>query len=261
MHQKELIETKNKEILDSITYAKRIQEAILPSEKLVKSFLPESFILYMPKDIVAGDFYWIETSGDLILLAAADCTGHGVAGALMSMMGVSLLNQIVNEKKITAPAQILNHLHSAVITALKQSQNDSHDGMDIALCSFDLKNKQVIFAGANRPLWIVRNNEVLTIAPDKIPIGGLQIEKKESYTNHTNALQAGDCIYLFTDGYADQFGGEHGKKLMTKTFKEMLISISGKKMQEQQTHLKDYFEKWKGENEQVDDVLVIGVKI
>lgn len=261
LSQKEVIEIKNKEILDSITYAKRIQEAILPPEKLVKALLPQSFILYLPKDIVAGDFYWIETAGDRVLIAAADCTGHGVSGALMSMLGVSLLNQIVNEKGITQPAQILNQLHASVIAALKQSQNDTHDGMDIVLCSFDLKKNEVEFAGANRPLWILRNNERIVIAPDKVPIGGLQIERKESYNSHTVSLQKGDSVYLFTDGYADQFGGEHNKKLMSKNFNEMLLSMNGKTMNEQQNFLKNYFDKWKGNSEQVDDVLVIGVEV
>lgn len=261
LHQKELIEIKNKEILDSITYAKRIQEAILPSEKVIKSLLHESFVLYMPKDIVAGDFYWIETTGDKILIAAADCTGHGVSGALMSMLGVSLLNQIVNEKGATQPAEILNQLHNAVIASLKQSQNDTHDGMDIALCSFDFKNNEVTFAGANRPLWILRNKERIVIAPDKMPIGGLQIENRQSYSNNTIPLHKNDFVYLFTDGYADQFGGENNKKLMSKNFNEMLLSIDEKAMSEQKTFLKDYFEKWKGKNEQVDDVLVVGIKV
>ncbi len=259
--QKEVIEIKNKEILDSITYAKRIQEAILPPEKFVKSLLAESFVLYIPKDIVAGDFYWIETVHDKILVAAADCTGHGVSGALMSMLGVSLLNQIVNEKGTTQPAEILNKLHTAVITALKQSQNDTHDGMDIALCSFDFKNKEVTFAGANRPLWILRNNERIVIAPDKMPIGGLQIENRQPYASNTIAVQKNDFVYLFTDGYADQFGGEHNKKLMTKNFNEMLISIEDKTMDEQKSFLKSYFDTWKGSNEQVDDVLVLGIKV
>ncbi|MFI5219846.1 MAG: PP2C family protein-serine/threonine phosphatase [Bacteroidia bacterium] len=261
VHQKEIVEIKNKEILDSIHYAKRLQEAILPTDKTVKTYFPESFVLYMPKDIVAGDFYWIATSGEIVLVAVADCTGHGVSGALMSMMGVSLLNQIVNEKGIIVPSEILNQLHHSVIMALKQTENDTNDGMDIAICSFDLKNKQFQFAGANRPLWVIKNNEIEIIVPDKIPVGGLQIEGSGIFTNHAVKLNANETFYLFTDGYADQFGGENGKKLMTKQFKEKLLAVKNLNLTEQMKALKEYFEKWKGSNEQVDDVLVMGIRI
>jgi phosphoserine phosphatase RsbU/P len=270
INQKELIEVKNKEIIDSIIYAKHIQEAMLPSPKLISEHLTDCFILYLPKDIVAGDFYWFEqiitdktkeNAADQILIAAADCTGHGVSGALMSMLGVSLLNQIVNEKGIISPSLILDNLHAAVISALKQQETNSNDGMDIALCNIDLKNKQLHFAGANRPLWIIRNNELISIAPDKIPIGGTQIEKINLYTNHAIPLEKDDSIYMSTDGYADQFGGEMGKKIMTKNFKTFLLSINKEKMENQKTLLRNYFEKWKAVNEQVDDVLVIGIKI
>ena len=263
MHQKELIEIKNIEILDSIRYAKRLQEAILPPAGMIKKYFPESFILYQPKDIVSGDFYWIGTSGNIVLIVAADCTGHGVAGALMSMIGISLLNQIVNEKGITTPSLILDQLHASVITALKQTENDSHHAMDVAVCCLYLSESSensVHFAGANRPLWIFRNNELETVKPDKIPIGGLYSERN-NFNLHTTQLAAGNTLYIFTDGYADQFGGENGKKLMTKKFKEVLLSIQDKNMQEQEIYLKNYFEKWKGSNEQVDDLLVIGIRI
>jgi CheY-like chemotaxis protein len=260
IHQKELIEVKNKEILDSIHYAKRLQEAILAPPKRIKTFLPQSFILYQPKDIISGDFYWMGASGDLVLVVAADCTGHGVAGALMSMLGISLLNQIVNEKGITSPSLISDQLHSSVVAALKQTENDSHHSMDIAICLVNLKKNEVQYAGANRPLWIVRNNEIETIRPDKIPIGGLYAERGPSFLNAVQ-LNSNDTFYIFTDGYADQFGGNEGKKLMTKKFKEILLSVQDMNMNEQEIYLRDYFESWKGENEQVDDVLVIGIRI
>ncbi|MEP7169873.1 MAG: response regulator [Bacteroidota bacterium] len=261
--QKNVIEVKNKDILDSIHYAKRLQEAILPPVNFLKTFFPESFILYQPKDIVSGDFYWIGTSGNLVLIVAADCTGHGVAGSLMSMIGISLLNQIVNEKGITSPSIILDRLHSSVIAALKQTEDDSHHAMDVAVCCLYLTKAHtntVHFAGANRPLWIARNTEMQSVKPDKIPIGGLYAERKEFISN-TVQLQVNDTLYIFTDGYSDQFGGEKGKKLMTKKFSEVLLSIQKMNMKEQEIFLKDYFEKWKGDNEQVDDVLVIGIRI
>ena len=260
VQQKEIVEIKNKEILDSIHYAKRLQEAILPSDKIIQSFFPESFVLYLPKDIVAGDFYWTEKQGEQIFIAAADCTGHGVSGALMSMLGVSLLNQVVNEKEISTPAEILNGLHHAVVASLKQRQNDSNEGMDIALCNFNFSKNEMQFAGANRPLWICRNNEMEIIKPDKIPIGGLQVEHNGTFTNHVIPFNKGDSFYIFTDGFADQFGGENGKKLMTKNSKELLVSVQNKNMDEQKILLKNHFDKWKGNLEQVDDVLVIGIK-
>ncbi len=261
IQQKELVETKNKEILDSITYAKRLQEAILPLTGLNEKIFPESFVLYLPKDIVSGDFYWLKTSDSNAIVIAADCTGHGVSGALMSMLGVSLLNQIVNEKIITDPAAILNHLHTSVIEALQQNTNHTHDGMDIAVCSFDFEKKIVQFAGANRPLWLGRKGEFQIITPDKMPIGGLQTEQEKLFTNHVVALESGDMLYIFTDGYADQFGGINGKKLFTKKFREMLKDIMQLKAAVQKKYLIDFFEKWKGVHEQVDDVLIIGIRV
>jgi CheY-like chemotaxis protein len=263
-HQKELIEIKNREILDSIHYAKRLQEAILPPEKLVKQFLPDSFVLYKPKDIISGDFYWINTIDDgereKVLFAVADCTGHGVAGALMSMLGVSLLNQIVSEKNIYTPSLILDQLHKSVIDALKQTQNDSHDGMDIAIICFDKNKNEIEYAGANRPLWILHSDEIKIFTPDKLPIGGLQIERTQSFLNHNIQLSKNDILYLFTDGYADQFGGDGGKKMMTQKFREVLLSIRDKNLHEQKIYLEKYFDNWKGAKEQIDDMLVAGIR-
>jgi serine phosphatase RsbU (regulator of sigma subunit) len=260
-HQKELVEIKNREITDNLTYAKRIQSAILPDIKLIYKTLEQSFILYLPKDIVSGDFYGFAQKNNKVLIAAADCTGHGVAGAFMSMIGSALLNQIINEKNITAPALILDDLNDGIIHSLKQKESDSNDGMDISLCAFDLQNKTMQFAGANRPLWLIRKNELLTYKPDKFPIGGLQIMREEKFRQHEIKLESNDTVYIFSDGYADQFGGEKGKKLMSKKFKELLLSIQNLSMREQENCLKDHFENWKKNNEQVDDVLVIGIRI
>lgn len=259
--QKEVIEIKNKEITDSLVYAKRIQSAILPDINLIYKTLDQSFILYLPKDIVSGDFYAFAQKQNKVLIAAADCTGHGVAGAFMSMIGSALLNQIINEKNITTPSVILDHLNEGIIHSLKQKENETNDGMDISICTFDLNKNELQFAGANRPLWLIRKNELFFYKPNKYPIGGLQVMHDEQFIQHEIQLQKNDTIYIFTDGYADQFGGERGKKLMTRKFREVLLSIQKETMQQQGTYLKEYFEHWKGKNEQVDDVLVIGIRI
>ena len=260
IEQKEVIEIKNREITDSLNYAKRIQSAILPDVKLIYQTLEQSFILYLPKDIVSGDFYAFAHKENKVLIAAADCTGHGVAGAFMSMIGSSLLNMIINEKNVLLPSDILQHLNEGIIDVLKQKENESNDGMDIALCVYDMDSKELQFAGANRPLWLIRNNELVQYKPDKFPIGGLQIKRDEKFSRHTITMHKDDLVYIFSDGYADQFGGSRGKKLMTKKFREMLLSIQHLSMQEQYQFTKDYFEKWKGRNEQLDDVLLIGIK-
>jgi CheY-like chemotaxis protein len=257
--QKELIELKNREILDSIHYAKRLQDAILPNRKILNQIFPENFVIYYPKDIVAGDFYWFN-DGDHPMIVCADCTGHGVSGALMSMLGISLLNRIINGDGVSQPGKILDQLHVSVIDALNQTQNDSQEGMDIAICSVDQKSGILHFAGANRPLWIIRNHELLIVSPDKMPIGGMQITERISFTQHEIKLQPHDRIFLFSDGYADQFGGEYGKKLMIKNMKELLLSSSKLSIQEQCEHLKSQFGYWKGDREQVDDVLFIGME-
>ncbi len=258
----ELIAEKNKEMTDSLNYAKRIQGAILPKKEMIYKTFPQSFILYLPKDIVSGDFYSFAKKNGSIIVAAADCTGHGVAGAIMSMIGSSLMHQIINEKGIVAPAEILNQLNLGIVEALKQTENASHDGMDVALCEFDLEKMNLSFAGANRPLWLVRNGNLEVFKSDKFPIGGLQIEHKESFTNQEIKLEKNDTIYIFSDGYADQFGGMLGKKMMTKKFKEILLSIQDKTMTEQGEYLHHFIKDWMGGGvEQVDDVMVIGIKI
>lgn len=255
------LELKNREITDSIVYAQRIQNAILPDVNKIASVFNDSFILFLPKDIVSGDFYAFFLKDDRAIIVAADCTGHGVAGAFMSMIGSSLLNRIIIEKGITQPSIILDQLHVAVIESLRQTESESNDGMDVSICSFNLKENKLEYAGANRPLWLIRNNELEIIKADKFPIGGTQIFRTTNYTNHSLELKPSDAIYISTDGYADQFGGENFKKIMTAKFKELLLSIQHLSMTEQKISLHDFFNNWKGANEQVDDVLVIGIKI
>jgi tetratricopeptide (TPR) repeat protein/serine phosphatase RsbU (regulator of sigma subunit) len=253
------LESKNTEILDSIQYAKRIQNAILPPDKVVKEYLNDSFIYYKPKDIVAGDFYWMEPTPEGVLFASADCTGHGVPGALVSVLCNNSLNRSVREYKLTDPGTILNKTREIVIQEFERSEDEVKDGMDIALCS--LKGNTLKYSGANNPLWIIRKDaqEVEVIKADKQPIG--QFEKVMPYTTHTLDLNHGDAIYIFSDGYIDQFGGAKGKKFKSRPFKNLLLSIQDKTMEEQYVLIDSAFQKWKGELEQIDDVCVIGVKL
>lgn len=251
---------KNKEITDSLIYAHRIQAAILPDIKIIARALPQFFAFLKPKDIVSGDFYTFSHKENKIIFTCADCTGHGVSGAFMSMIGNSLLNQIINEKNITDPAEILERLNEGVIQSLKQKENETNDGMDVAIIAIDTNKQELVFSGANRPLWLVRNNELHAIQPNKLPIGGLQIIRNEKFKPHLIKLQKNDTVYLFTDGYADQFGEKTQRKIMTKKFKEILLSIQSLSMTEQEKHLRNYFMEWKGNLEQVDDVLVSGIR-
>ncbi|MGE0560780.1 MAG: tetratricopeptide repeat protein [Flavobacteriales bacterium] len=279
------LEEKNQEILDSITYAKRIQNAILPPLKVVKKYLQESFILYKPKDIVAGDFYWLEHKDNKVLFAAADCTGHGVPGAMVSVVCNNGLNRSVREYGLTDPGEILNKTREIVIAEFEKSEDEVKDGMDIALCSLKLPSREGLggvlkYAGANNPLWIIRPTrhsaldaesveiegqahnddfELIEIKADKQPIG--KFDELLPYTTHTFELQKGDSIYIFSDGYVDQFGGEKGKKFKAAAFRALLLSIQDKKMEDQRSLIDEAFEVWKGSLEQIDDVCVIGVRI
>ncbi len=262
-HQKEIIEEKNKEILDSIHYAKRIQRALLASHNLLKNNLPEHFVLYKPKDIVSGDFYWAQqTSNGMFLLATCDCTGHGVPGAFMSLLNISKLNEIVIERKILQPDKVFDNVREEIIKALNPdgTDTDAKDGMDAVLCAYDFKNMKLTFAAANNPVVVIRNNEIIEYKANKFPVGLHQGEVKP-FTLHTIDIQKGDCIYTFTDGFPDQFGGDKGKKLMSKNFKELLLKEHKNDLNLQKEHLNNVFEKWRGSLEQVDDVLVIGVRI
>ena len=253
----QLLEEKNHEIIDSINYAKRIQTAILPPKKLVKEYFQKSFILYKPKDIVSGDFYWIETINNSVLFAVADCTGHGVPGAIVSVICNNGLNRSVREYGLSEPGEILDKTREIVIQEFEKSEDDVRDGMDIAICS--LNNNRLKYAGAHNPLWIIRNGVLLETKANREPIG--KFDTQLPYTTHSFDLKQGDSIYLFSDGYVDQFGGEKDKKFKAKAFKELLLSIQNQSMEEQKKIIGEEFEKWKGNLEQLDDVCVIGVKI
>jgi tetratricopeptide (TPR) repeat protein len=279
----EQLEEKNTEILDSITYAKRIQEAILPPTRLVKEWLPNSFVLYKPKDIVAGDFYWMEHVGDTILFAAADCTGHGVPGAMVSVVCHNAMNRSVREFGLTDPGKILDKTNELVEDTFAKSDEEVKDGMDLALCS--LKGNTLQYAGAHNPLWIIRKEKVKSegesennspsLSPqakgeaftftiietkaNKLPIGSFN--EHQPYTTHTFELQPNDVFYIFSDGYVDQFGGKRGKKFKPKALRELLLSIQNQPMDQQRELINQAFEKWRGDLEQVDDVCIIGVKV
>lgn len=255
-----LLEEQKKEIVDSITYAKRIQSAILAPQRIVKEYLPSSFILYKPKDIVAGDFYWLENIGDTILFAAADCTGHGVPGAMVSVVCNNGLNRSVREYGLSEPGQILDKTREIIIQEFEKSDEEVKDGMDISLCALNTKNKTLKWAGANNPIWIIRKSGALEeIKANKQPIG--KYAESQPFTTHTIYLQEGDTLYVFTDGYQDQFGGEKGKKYKASRFKDLLISLHSYDMGQQYLSINQSFEEWKGDLEQVDDVCVIGVRV
>ncbi len=269
--QKKIVDEKNTEILDSISYAKRLQDAILPPIKIIEQQFPQSFVLFKPKDIVAGDFYWFEQIDGLLLFAAADCTGHGVPGAMVSVVCSNALNRAVKEFKITEPGKILDKVRELVVETFQKSESEVKDGMDISLCSFNKKTNQLKWAGANNPLWIIKNvsssgpdsyldeNQLIEYKANKQPIG--KTDSPNPFTTHSVTLQKDDTIFLFTDGYSDQFGGPNGKKFKYLPFKELLQSIKTRSMGEQLTLLDNKIENWKGSLEQVDDILVIGIKI
>jgi serine phosphatase RsbU (regulator of sigma subunit) len=260
--QKRIVDEKQKEILDSINYARRIQHALLPNEQLMKAHLPEHFVLFIAKDIVAGDFYWATPSPDGFLVITADCTGHGVPGAFMSLLNISKLNEAINQKRITRPDLVLNYVRAEIIQALNAegSTEESKDGMDATLCKIDLKNMQLEFASANTSFCIVRNHELLSFKADKIPVGKSH-DDLSLFTYNRVALQKGDMIFTYTDGYTSQFGGPKGKKFNQKQLREVLTTCSEMPIQQQKQVLEQRFEEWKGKLEQVDDVLVIGIRV
>jgi serine phosphatase RsbU (regulator of sigma subunit) len=251
------VEAQKQEIIASINYAKRIQEAIFPSDKLVKEYLPNSFVLYKPKDIVAGDFYWMEHKNNKILFAAADCTGHGVPGAMVSVICNNALNRSVREYGLTNPGEILDKARKIVIQEFEKSDEEVQDGMDIALCS--LEGNKLQYAGAHNPLWLIRNGEIVETKANKQPIG--KFYSPLPYTTHSFDLEKEDTLYIFSDGYVDQFGGEKGKKFKAKAFRELLLAMQDKTMEEQRSLIEETFEKWRGNIEQIDDVCVIGIRI
>jgi len=283
-HQKQLVEEKNKDILDSITYAKHLQDAILPPMQVIKKHLPEIFILYKPKDIVAGDFYWFEKAplnlpkgetmnnipplegGEALFVAACDCTGHGVPGAMVSVVCSNALNRAVKEFKITEPGKILDKTRELVLETFEKSEGDIKDGMDVSLAAISYQPLAISWSGAYNSLWYMQDGQMHELEPDKQPIG--KTDNPKPFTTHTIKLnppkeggEAATVLYLFTDGYADQFGGPKGKKFKYKQLQEKLVAISHKPMVEQKQELENTFESWKGNLEQVDDVLIMGIRV
>lgn len=278
------IEKQNKDITSSITYAQRIQESLLPAEKSLQGAIPDSFILLRPRDIVSGDFYWftgysgkngiagiahrhfirlsnIPQDETGFMIAAVDCTGHGVPGAFMSMIGFNILETIARSG-VVKPNEILHDLHRAIRYLLKQSSSDNRDGMDMAICAIKENGHKLEYAGAINPLYYIANGELVHIKGDPIPIGGIQKEKRREYTIHTIDITSPTCFYIFSDGFADQFGGEFGDKFSTKRFKELLVEIHQLPMSQQREILNQKLTDWIGENnKQIDDVLVIGFKL
>lgn len=258
------LEEKNRDITSSIEYAKRIQEAILPSRETIFKKLKKVFILYQPKDIVSGDFYWFAEEAGVKIFAVVDCTGHGVPGAFMSMIGHNLLHQIVLEKGITEPGEILNNLHRGVQEALRQGHNEinTNDGMDVSIIAINDSTREIKWAGANRPLVIIDNNGIMTrIDGNKFPIGGAQLDHNRVFSTRTITIENASMAYMFSDGYADQFGGDKGKKFMVKRFHDLLGEIHRLSAEEQKERLKKSFEDWRQNHEQVDDVLIVGIEI
>ncbi|MBL7882655.1 MAG: tetratricopeptide repeat protein [Bacteroidia bacterium] len=261
--QKILVDEKNKEIVDSINYAKKIQQAIVPGSEEIISIFPNSFVLLLPKDIVSGDFYWVAQTTKYNFFAVIDCTGHGVPGGFMSMLGMALLNEIVNEKNIYEPADILNLLKIKIISVLRQSDNvnENKDGMDISLCRIDKKHKEVVFAGANNSLYIIRKNTLTEYKGDKHPIGYSFETTNKPFSQQCISLEKNDFLYMFTDGLPDQFGGPQGKKYKYKALEQLLIDIHNLNPIEQKSKILETHLQWKGNLEQVDDICIAGIQV
>jgi serine phosphatase RsbU (regulator of sigma subunit) len=276
----EKINAQNELITDSISYAQRIQSAILPSRGMLEEVMPEHFVILKPKDIVSGDFYWVKEVEDHLVIVGADCTGHGVPGAFMSMLGITLLNDLIGDRCYDAPSAILEQLRAKVKEMLVQEGevDEQKDGMDLALAIFNKTTRELHFAGANNPLYLIRNKEIpaekdlepyastengvyqlYELKADKQPIGVHWEET--SFTNRTIKLSERDTFYIFSDGFVDQFGGEHRKKYKSLNFKKLLLSMQDKPMASQQQLIEDAYDSWRGEFEQIDDVSVIGVRI
>jgi serine phosphatase RsbU (regulator of sigma subunit) len=258
--QKNEIAAQKEEIMDSIHYAQRIQKAILPAPDVIKKVLPENFILFLPRDIVSGDFYWMTRVDEWSVFAAADCTGHGVPGAFMSMLGVSFLNEIISKHDKLEASDILNHLRDLIMHTLSQKESESKDGMDIALCILNNKTKELQYSGAFNPLYLIRKGQLIEYKADRMPIG-IYGGMEKDFTNHQVKLKKGDCLYIFSDGFPDQIGGEKGKKYLSKKFKEFLIANHDKPMQEQYEILHNRIVEWMGDYQQVDDILLMGIRI
>jgi len=259
--QKEEIERQQRELQDSLRYAGSIQSALLPDERFIRKLFPESFIFFRPRDIVSGDFYWIYKKRNVAVLVAADCTGHGVPGAFMSILGISFLNEIISSG-IPKANIILNRLRENIMKTLHQTGDLSKlkDGMDLALVIIDFEKKELQFSGAFNPMYLIRNGNLIEFRGDKMPIGIAPTTEK-SFTNKSLKIRREDILYIFSDGYADQFGGVEQKKFRYGPFKDMLLKIHRQPMDKQKQLLEQKFLLWKGDLEQIDDILIIGLKI
>jgi serine phosphatase RsbU (regulator of sigma subunit) len=259
---KYLVELQKIELSQSLKYASHILNALLPSDKILEKYFPENFLISIPRDIVGGDFYWISRKGNNIYLAIADCTGHGVPGAFLSILGITFLHQIIDRHECNNAASILNLLREFFMKSLNQtgSENEPKDGIDMGICIIHADAKKIQYAGAFNPLYIIKNgNQLVEIAGDKMPIG-IAAANEDSFTNHLVDLEKGDMIYLFSDGFADQFGGPHGKKFKYRPFRNLLLDISQLSMEKQRSSLLSTFETWKGNLPQLDDVLIFGYR-
>jgi serine phosphatase RsbU (regulator of sigma subunit) len=260
--QKDEIEVQKNNLTTSIHYAQRIQSAVFPADQVLSEYFPEHFILFKPLDIVSGDFYWCMQNRNEVFFAVGDCTGHGVPGAFMSLLGITFLNEIVHKMSVCTTGELLDQLRRNVIRTLHQSQNNAktRDGMEIAFCRFDLKNKRLQFTGAFRPMFLVRENTLQHITGDNMPIGVYEDDKRP-FTNNDMMLQKNDVVYLFSDGYVDQIGGDDRKTFRTKRFKDLLLEVTNLPMNEQKLVLEKRIEEWRGDIEQIDDILVAGIRI
>lgn len=259
--QRDLIAQQKKDIIDDIRYSKRIQSAILPTEQRIRKHVRDYFLLNLPKNIVSGDFYWIGSNHGRTVIAVADCTGHGISGAFMTMAGTAYLNEIVNKYVYENANEILDHLREHVINLLQQKgeEGEATDGLDIALLLIDEKTHEIQYAGANNPIYHVKDNKLIEYKADRMPIG-IHMHFNEPFTYRTLDISPGDVIYMFTDGYADQFGGPEGKKFRYKKFREMLLENHQKPFSEQKKILEETFMNWKDDQSQIDDILVMGIQ-
>jgi serine phosphatase RsbU (regulator of sigma subunit) len=255
-NHKEIIEEKQKEIVDSINYARKIQYALLANDNLLDKNLPEHFVFFKPKDIVSGDFYWATEHHEKFYLAVCDSTGHGVPGAFMSLLNIGFLSEAIKEKNIVPPNEVLNYVRTRLIESI--GNDGQQDGMDAILICIDAQSKNITYAAANNEPVLIRKNEIILLPKDKMPVG--KGEKMSSFTLQSLVLETGDVLYLYTDGYADQFGGPKGKKFKSKALNELLIDYSSKSISEQENFLRKEFDAWKGNLEQVDDVCVVGIR-
>ena len=259
--QKDRIESQNKNITDSINYARRIQTALLPQKEILEKTIPDHFILFLPKEVVSGDFFWVTQVDEKVVFCVADCTGHGVPGAFMSLLGIAFLDEIVNRRKLISTSEILNNLRIEVIKALKQTgrREDQIDGMDIAICCYDKNSVTIEFSGANSPLYLISNGELEELAPDKMPISYFP-GKQKSFQSKTLNISQGDMVYIFSDGYADQFGGSNRSKYKISQLKVYIKEIHRSPVNKQKILLEKNFNIWKGKEEQTDDVILMGIR-